>query len=215
MSVDTTERLIDSLVAGAGPVRRLPSPMHRCAFWLAFAALIVTMLGISHGAGPDIVQRFGDPWFSVRVGAALATGILAAIAVFLISLPDRSTGWVLLPVPAAVVWISTIGFGCLVNWIQLDPGRIHLAEVLSCIATLVLTGVPLSLAMFIMMRRVGPLRPTPVVVCGALSVAGITATALSLFHNLDATILILIWNFGTAGLFLGLAGAFRRSLRRL
>lgn len=209
----TTEELIDSLAARAGPVRRLPPPMLRAAFWLAFAALIVTMLGVSHGLRPDIVQRASDPLFSVRLAGALATGILAAISVFLISLPDRSGWWVLLPAPGAIAWLSTIGYGCLVNWVRLEPGDVHLAGALNCIATLILTGVPLSLALFVMIRRAGPLRPTPVVVCGALSVAGITATALSLFHTLDATVLILLWNFGTAALFLVLGGAFRRRLR--
>ena len=36
----------------------------------------------------------------------------------------------------------------------------------------------------------------------------ITATALSLFHELDATLMILFWNLGTAVMFIGLAGAF-------
>lgn len=211
----TTEELIDSLAARAGAVRRLPPPMLRSGFWLAFSVLIVTMLGISHGFRPDIVQRLGDPLFSARLATALATGVLAAISVFMISLPDRSSRWVLLPAPVAIAWFSTIGYGCLTNWIQLAPGSIHPAEVLNCIATLILTGAPLSLALFIMVGHTGPLRPTPVVVCGALSVAGITATALSLFHNLDATVLILVWNFGTAALFLALGGAFRRRLRPL
>ncbi len=37
---------------------------------------------------------------------------------------------------------------------------------------------------------------------GSLAVAAITATALSLFHVIDATAMILMWNVGTAALFM-------------
>jgi hypothetical protein len=47
---------------------------------------------------------------------------------------------------------------------------------------------------------------------GSLAIAAITATALSLFHPLDATVMILLWNLGTAVIFIGLAGAFRRRM---
>jgi hypothetical protein len=40
--------------------------------------------------------------------------------------------------------------------------------------------------------------------CGSLAVAALTATGLSLFHDLDASVLTLAWNLGTAGLFVGL-----------
>jgi hypothetical protein len=49
---------------------------------------------------------------------------------------------------------------------------------------------------------------------GSLDVAAITATALSLFHVIDATVMVLMWNFGTAVLFVGLAGVFGRTMFR-
>jgi hypothetical protein len=49
---------------------------------------------------------------------------------------------------------------------------------------------------------------------GGLAVAAITATALSLFHTVDATVMILMWNLGTAVLFAALAGVFGRRIFR-
>lgn len=202
----TTEQLIDALAADIRPVHRLRPPWLRCTLWLGFAAVIVTMLGISHGVRPALAQRFHDPLFTIRIAAALATGVLAALSTFLVSLPDRSQRWALLPVPGVIVWFSTIGYGCLTNWITLGPAQVHLAEAASCFATLVLVGTPLSLALLLMIRRAGPLRPASATICGALAVAAVTAAALSLFHRLDATILILLWNLGVAVLFLALGG---------
>ena len=210
----TTDELINSLAANARPVRRLRPPILRCTLWLAFAAIIVMMLGISRGVRPDLVERLQDPLFAVSITAALVTGILAAVATFLICLPDRSERWAWLPVPAVVIWFSMIGYGCLTNWVSLGPGGIQFGETMRCFATLVLTSAPLSLAMFLMMRHVGTLRPASVTLCGALAVAAITAIALSLFHNLDATILIIIWNFGVAVFFLGVGSLFGRKLIR-
>ena len=50
---------------------------------------------------------------------------------------------------------------------------------------------------------------------GGLAVAAITATALSLFHNHDATVLILVWNLGTTALIMGPGALFGRSMLRL
>jgi hypothetical protein len=42
--------------------------------------------------------------------------------------------------------------------------------------------------------------------------AAVTATALSIFHNHDASAIILIWTLGTAALLVGLGGAFGRRM---
>ena len=92
-----------------------------------------------------------------------------------------------------------------IYWVSLEPNGIHLGATARCFATLVLTSLPLSPAM---LRYAAPLRPTAVSLTGSLAVAAITATALSLFHDLDATVMILMWNLGVAALFVGLSGAF-------
>lgn len=55
-------------------------------------------------------------------------------------------------------------------------------------------------------------RPTAITFMGSLTVAAVTATALSLFHVIDATVLILIWNVGTAILSVGLTRVFGRTM---
>ncbi len=208
----TTPDLINALAANLTPVRRLRPPCLRAACWLALAALILVLLTVSRGVRPDLAQRLQDPTFVAMVVGALLTGVLAAIAAFMLSLPDRSRLWMLLPAPALVLWLSTIGYQCLTNWVSFEPSGIRLGETARCFATLVLTSLPLSLAMLVMLRYAAPLRPTGVSLIGSLAVAAITATALSLFHDLDATVMILMWNLGTAALFTGLAGMFSRKM---
>jgi len=206
--VITTPDLIESLVANAAPVRRLRPPVARAVGWLLFAALMLALLAVSHDVRPDLALRLRQPEFVIGVAASLATGVLAAIASFLLSIPDRSRAWLLLPLPGLFVWVSTLGYGCLINWVSLQPGSVPFGEEAGCFALLVLTGVPLSLAMLIMLRHAALLAPTRVAISGGLAVAAVTATALSIFHDHDASAIILIWNFGTAVLLVALGGAF-------
>jgi hypothetical protein len=53
-----------------------------------------------------------------------------------------------------------------------------------------------------------PLRADAAAVSGSVAVAAITAAALSLFHDLDATVMILLWNVGLTGLYIGLSWVF-------
>jgi len=206
--VITTPDLISLLAANATPVRRLRPPLTRAAIWLVFAACILGLLAVGQGVRSDIAERMEQPVFVIAIASSMLTGVLAAIASFMASLPDRSRLWSLLPVPALGVWMSTIGYGCLTNWVSIGPNGVLLGETARCFATLVLTSVPLSLAMVVMLRYAALLRPTDVIITGSLAVAAITATALSLFHGLDATVMILIWNLGTAVLIVGLGRMF-------
>jgi hypothetical protein len=209
----TTPELIDLLASNAPPVRRLRPPLVRTALWLLLAGLLYALLALGHGLRPDWELQSGRPIFLIGIAASLATGVLAALAAFLISLPDRSPRWAFLPIPTLLVWISTVTYGCLTNWVSLRPDGMQLGETARCFATLLLVSVPLSLAMYVMLRHAARFRPTAVTLVGSVAVAALTASALSLFHPIDATVLVLIWNLGIAAMIVGAGGVLARSLR--
>ena len=207
-----TPDLIDALVETATPVRRLRPPIVRAALWLAFAAIVLGLIAIAHGLRPDFSDRVRQPLFVLSMMGALATGIFAAVASFRLSLPDRSRLWTVLPLPPLALWVATIGYGCLTDWVSVDPDGAHMGEAVRCFATLLMTSVPLSIAMLIMLRCAALLRPLEVGIMGGLAVAAVTAFALSLFHDLDATVMILTWNLGAAALIAALGSLFGRSM---
>lgn len=204
----TTPDLINSLTADAAPVRRLRPPLVRTLGWLTCAAVLVALLAMTQGVRPDLAERLRQPMFVVGIVAMIATGILAAIATFVLSLPDRSRLSLLLPAPSFIVWVSAIGYRCLTDPFYGSLHGLRFDEAVGCFATLVLTSVPLSLAMLVMVRHAALLQPTAVIMTGSLSVAAVTATALSLFHDLSATATILIWNLGTSALIIALGYIF-------
>jgi hypothetical protein len=210
--VTTTSRLIDSLVADVKPVRRLGPPSVRAICWLLFALVMLALVAVGHGVRPDLMLKLHQPAFVTNVAAALNTGALAALASFIVSVPGRSWRWLWLPVPALAVWTSTIGYGCLTDWVNIGPEGMSAGEAAQCFATLALTGIPLSLMMLIMLRHAARLAPTPIAMMASLAVAAMTAVALSLFHPIDATVMILMWNFGVAVIFLIVSGFGGRRL---
>jgi hypothetical protein len=210
--VTRTPDLIDALVETAAPVRRLRPPIIRAGLWLAFAAIVLGLIAIAHGLRPDFSDRVRQPLFVLGMLGALATGMLAAVASFRLSLPDSSRLWAVLPLPALALWVATIGYGCLTDWVSMDPDGLHMGEAIRCFATLLMTSVPLSIAMLVMLRYAALLRPLEVSVMSGLAVAAVTAFALSLFHELDATVMILIWNLGSAVLIAALGSLFGQSM---
>ena len=209
-----TPALIDLLAADARPVRRLRPPPMRALLWLVFAAFVLALLALGHGTRADLALRMSEPLFVVGIAASLSTGILAALASFMLNVPDRSRGWALLPVPALIVWVSTIGYGCLTRWVEIGPDGLHAGDTARCFATLMLTSLPLSLALLIMLRNGSLLRPTAVTITASLAVAAITASTMLLIHDLNATVMILLWNVGAAAVIVvagGVVAAIRRA----
>ncbi len=175
-----TPDLIESLAAGVRPVRPIRSPLARAAGWLALAAGVLLLLAVEHGPRPDLFEQLGKPAFLASGLASAATGVLAAVGCLLGSLPDRSRRWLLLPVPTLLLWVSAIGYGCLTDWVSVDAGALRMGEAVRCFATVLAVSVPLSVAMFAMLRHAARLRPKLVTMTAGLAVAAMTSTALSL-----------------------------------
>lgn len=203
-----TEELIWSLARQARPVRRLWPPFVRALVWLGLASLIVAVLALYHGVRPDLAGKLQEPAFLVQLGAAWLTGAMATVAAFEASVPDRSRAWLVLPLPSLGLWLSGVGYGCLANWSAATPDGMMPGESLRCLETIVLTSLPLSLLLWLMLGRARPLRPIPTAWLGGLAVAAFAAAALALLHEIDATILVLLWNFGPMLVLVFLAGFF-------
>ena len=104
-----TPDLIEALVADARAVRRLRPPALRAARWLLLPAMIFGLLIVAQGVRPDFGLQFHQPDFVLGLAASLATGVLAAVASFMLDLPDRPRGWALLPVPTLILWVVSTG----------------------------------------------------------------------------------------------------------
>jgi hypothetical protein len=181
------DRLIQGLASDLRPVRPLPSPGKRALTWLAFVIGVAILLApISDlSALGHRLMAVPDMWLAV-IGSTL-TAVLAAVAAFQLSLPDRSRAWAWLPLPAALLWIGASGTGCLRAWLVPDTHAADMDEMRDCLLFIIGLSVPLSLLLFAMLRKAYPLQPGLTAGIAGLAVAAAAATLLNLFHPFDAT----------------------------
>lgn len=192
-----TEDLIGRLARELRPVRRLPPPGIRAALWIGLAVVVVAGFVAVFGPRHDLMERMSRPHEVAQFAFTLATGVLAAIAAFELSLPDRSARWALLPLPAAIGWAASLGMGCLSDMVRMGPEALTLGTSWGCFRFIVLMGVPLAASLVWMLRHAGPIRPVPVAALGGLAGAALSAAGLSLFHHLDAALMVLLWHGGS------------------
>lgn len=207
----TTEELIARLSADLRPVHRLAPPMRRAAAWLAFALMVIVAAVAWHGTRPDLADRMADAQEMIQWLASAATGVLATIAAFQLALPDRSPRWVLLPIPAAVLWVGTLGAGCLADLLRIGPQALVPGVSWGCMGFILGLGIPLSGSLVWLLRYAAGIRPLPVAAMGGLAGAALSAAGLWLFHELDGAAEALVWHVGMTLVVVGLFLAFGRS----
>ena len=181
-------RLIGELRADLRPVRRLAPPWLRTLYWLlavsCLALVLIAIRVLFNWNGQPEIDRYVIP-------GALASGVtalLAALAAFELSLPDRSSAWALLPVPAFVVWVAINGLGCVAS--LANPAvQNDVPLFFTCLGIIFALSVPLSVATIVMVRRARPLRPLPVALLGGLAASAAGATLLVLVHPHDSAVL--------------------------
>jgi hypothetical protein len=87
-----------------------------------------------------------------------------------------------------------------------------MGETIRCFATVVLTSLPLWLLMLLMLRRSGAVRRFLPLLAGSLAVAGAAGGAMNMLHTLDASAMILFWNFGTGAAIVLVSALFSQPL---
>lgn len=202
----STDDLIDSLASGATPVRRLRPPMVRAIGMILLATVVIALLSWMRGLRADFAEQSQDPAYWIQLSGAWLTGVTGTLAVFEISLPDRSRLWAAVPLPAMVLWLSGFAVGCLGHWIAIPAGAPITEDSERCLTTIVMTTIPLALVLWVMLRRTRPLRPNGTAWIGALAVAGFADTAHLLLHTVEASSLVLVINLVPCAIIVLLGG---------
>jgi len=192
-----TDKLIQRLADGSEPVRPLPRPWLRMATWLALAVAYIALVVYVVSPRDDLLAKLRDLRFCIEEIAALATGIAAAVAAFASTIPGSNRRLLLLPVLPLMVWLGSLGQGCIEAWIRLGPDGLSLQPDWYCVPAIVLVGAVPAIAMAVMLRRGAPLTPHKTVALGGLAAAGFGNFGLRLFHDQDASIMVLVWQVGT------------------
>src|SRR5690348_6497559 len=94
---NATDQLIETLSRNVTPVRRLAPPLRRAALWLGVVAVLGGLAIVLFADLDVFTARAQHLALDLELAGSLATGCLAVIAAFHLSLPDRPLGWALLP----------------------------------------------------------------------------------------------------------------------
>ncbi len=200
---EATERLIDRLVAEAEPVRRLRPPALRALLWLLVIAALSALAILLFADLDTFARRAADPKLRLELIGTALTGIAAVVAAFELSLPDRASGWALLPIPPLVLWIASSGYSCYRHWIVFGPGGWEIGESAHCFRFILAVSVPLGVSLLVLLRRARPLAPVKVAAVGGLGVAAIAAFLLQFFHPFDVTFMDLAIHAAAVGIVVG------------
>ncbi len=182
----SNDRLISVRSAGLRPVRPLPSPALRTLIWLMLVAAIAAPLAMFANVAAmwHRVTAVPDMWLAAL--GSITTMATAAFAAFELSLPDRSRAWVFLPLPATALWVGASGLGCLRAYVLPGTHVAAVGEARDCLLFIVGLSIPLSTALFVMLRRAYSLAPPLTAAMAGLASAAAAATLLNFFHPFDA-----------------------------
>ena len=200
-----TDSLIERLARSAKPVRPLANPWRRASFWLMLALPYLVMVVLLMTPRSDLPEKLHDPRFLLEESATLVTAVLAAAAAFSATVPGRSRLVLLLPLPSLLVWLGSLGMGCVEAWLQFGAQGPKLQQDWACLPAIAITGGAPAIVIVAMLRRGAPLLPHITVGLGALAAAALGNFALRLFHPQDASLMVLVWQFGTVALYAAIA----------
>jgi hypothetical protein len=207
-----TEQLIEELVGGLQPMRRLRPPALRAALWLTAVAVLAALALLGFADWPQVNQRMAVPRIALECAAAGLTGVTGVLAAFIVSIPGHSRRWTALPLPAFALWLAASGAGCLRNgWSLHGPGG-FIGDSGHCLGFIIGVSVPLSIGLFAVLRRAKPIAPLAVAALGTLGAAALADFILEFFHPFDVTVIDLALHLAGIAVVMLVGIALRRRL---
>ncbi len=205
-----TDQLIHQLAANPAPVRRLPAPWRRAAVWFAISLPYVVAVILAHSMFSsmpiDLSHILHDRQFVIEQIATLLTAITAVMAAFCSVVPGYDRKLLLFPLLPLAIWLFSLGDGCVRDWIRLGAGGLEVHADWQCLPPASLIGIVPALAIVIMLRRGAPIYPRITLALAALAVAALGNFGLRLYHVGDASIMVLVWHFGSVIVLAFIAG---------
>lgn len=201
-----TERLIARLTAEGTPVAPLLPPWQRALVW--FALSLPVMAGFVWLMGPrsDLMLALTTPRYLIEQLASLATAATAVWSAFALVRPGSDRRMVWAPVLPGLVWISSLGAGCVVDLRARDLHLLELTPELECFAYISAIGaVPAALAIALL-RRGAPLAPRLTLFLAVLGAAALGNFGLRLFHAQESALMVVVWQMGSVAALSALAG---------
>lgn len=191
----TTDEVIQQLAASATPVQPLATPWQRAAIWvsasLAYVAAVCLLLWLWRESPAPLADRR----FVIEQVAALLTGITAAMAAFVTTVPGYSRKVVWLPVLPLAAWMGTVGQTCFHDW-SFSPHGWAIAAHWGCLVVTIVAGAVPAVVIAWMLRRGAPLTPGLTMVLGGLAAGGLAHVGARFVHPFDTGVVILVWHVG-------------------
>jgi hypothetical protein len=164
------------------------------------------------GLRPDIGERLLDSRWLIEETAALLIAIMAAMAAFCAGVPGRPRWEHFLPLAPLAVWLGVIGGDCLQTWFTTGSGGLVVHPDWQCVPGIVMVSLGPAVAMVTMILRGSPIAPVLTAALGALAAGGLAEFGLRLFHQEDASLMILAWQASTVFGLVLIAGMLGRKL---
>jgi hypothetical protein len=207
-----TDDLIDRLGADARPVTSLAPPLRRAAALLAVLALIGTALVIAGGDTIGMVARYGgDQALMIIENVAMAaTGLLAVIGAFALSVPGASRRWLIAPLPPFAIWLLASGLGCYRDLLRLGSGGVDGRTWRIVLGFIVGGGLLIGGPLLWRLSRARPVDPLPVALLGRIGIGGAGGLLLQFFHPFGLTVIDLAIHFGAVLIVVAISGLLRR-----
>lgn len=207
-----TDQLIEALAADARPVAPLAPPAQRLGLWLAIGIPAMAVAVLIGRPRPDLALKITElPWL-IEQGAAFATALLAAYAAFSLVVPGRSRQVAWLPLAPFLIWLGTLGIGCLRSWLAREAAGLAFEPELECLPSIVAVGAVPCLAIYWMVKRCAPLRPGLTLALAALAAAALGNVGHSMTHEQNSGLMVLVWHFGSVATLAGLGWGLGRLL---
>ncbi len=205
-----TNELIGLLSHDAKPVRPLPAPVKRVLFWLAISLFYAAFVIAAKSPRPDLIGKLAEQRFVIEVAAAFLTAVLSAVAAFSSGIPGRAIWERILPLPPLAVWLASLGEGCLQSWLRLGTPAPGFTTEFICIPNVLMAGLAPGIVMLWMIRKSAPIAPILTTGLATLAAAAFGAAVLRLYHTEDASLMVLVWQFGAVALFTALGALVGR-----
>ncbi len=185
-----TEDLIGRLVRDTRPVLRAPRPRVLFAKWSAIGLLYLAAGVLMIGTRDDLPEMLHESGFVVHTLIVLCVTVLAAIAAFKVSIPDRQQRFLMTS--------SAIALAAWLAWMVsalVTASEPHVGYGWKCLRNILVLAIPLGVLTYHMMSKAAPLRTGTAGWLAALSAAAAADLATRFICRNDHALHGLIWHF--------------------